>query len=74
MAVVAVNMPSRMQLRLVTGQNEHGENVYRTRSYGNIKAAATSEEIFAVANGLSSLQVNLLDLVRRVDNSDLMSE
>lgn len=58
---------SRMQLRLIVGQDTGGNPVYRTRSYSNVKPLASDDDVFAVGNALAELQVQELDELRRIN-------
>ncbi|WLR43166.1 DUF1659 domain-containing protein [Bacillus carboniphilus] len=59
------------QLRLIfeEGLDEQGKTVFSYKSYNNVKAEATAEQLFAVANKLVSLQTKPLFEVERNDSS-----
>ena len=44
MAVVSFPGPSRLQLRLLVGIEE-GKEIYRLRTFGNVKPAASDEDL-----------------------------
>lgn len=72
---VTVNpLSSRLQLRLVVGQDDQGNPVYRTRSYANVKATASDDAVFAVGSALAGLQQHDLEEVRRVNEFVLVEE
>ncbi len=73
MAVINLPSPSRLQLRLLVGIVE-GKEIFRLRTFGNVKPAATDEDLMDVAQALGALQIHELDAVRRVDQSDLVEE
>ena len=71
MAVTAVPINARLQLRLNTGLDENFNPVYRTRSYSNVKPSSDNTDLFELAGELGSLQVHTLEAVRRVDEVEL---
>ncbi len=74
MAVTAIPLTARLQLRLNTGLDENFNPVYRTRSYSNVKTSADNEDLFALAGEIAGLQEHTLDAVRRVDEYELEEE
>lgn len=60
---------SDSQLRLVfeTGVDAEGKMTYRNKNFNNIKVAATTDGLFAVAQGLVSLQQYPLSVIERND-------
>ncbi|RJX24923.1 MAG: DUF1659 domain-containing protein [Dethiobacter sp.] len=71
MAVTANPVGSRLQLRLVVGQDAGGNPVYRSRAYSNVKPQASDQNVFDVGNSLANLQQHDLDEVRRINESVL---
>ena len=71
MAVMILPGPSRLQLRLLVGVEE-GREIYRLRTFGNVKPDAEDEDIMEVAQALGALQVHEVNAVRRVDQADLV--
>ena len=65
---------SRMQLRLIVGQDIDGNPVYRTRSYNNVKPAASDDDVFAVGKSLADLQQHELGELRRINEYVLVEE
>ncbi len=74
MAVNAVPISARLQLRLNTGLDEDLNPIYRTRSYSNVKPGADNEDLFELAHEIGGLQVHTLEAVRRVDEVELEEE
>ena len=74
MAVTAIPVISRLQLRLNVGEDENFNPLYRTRSFANVKTDADNEDLFALASEISSLQIHPLNTVRRVDEYELEDE
>lgn len=71
MAINVIPVSARLQLRLNTGLDDNLNPVFRTRSYSNVKPTAGNENLMALAQEIGSLQVHLLDAVRRVDEVEL---
>jgi hypothetical protein len=67
MAVTANPLGSRMQLRLIVGQDAAGNPIYQSRSYSNVKPLASDDAVFAVGNALAGLQQHGLEEVRRIN-------
>ncbi len=73
MAVINLPSPSRLQLRLLVGIEE-GREIFRLRTFGNVKPDTTDEDFMEVAQALGGLQIHEVNAVRRVDQSDLVEE
>ncbi len=71
MSVQAIPFTSRLQLRLLLGY-ENGNPVLRTRTYSNVKTGADDGDVFGVAQQLVGLQVHDLEVVRRVNEVELI--
>ncbi len=71
MAVNAIPLTARLQLRLNTGLDANFNPIYRTRTFSNIKTSADNENLFALAEEIGGLQLHTLDAVRRVDEYEL---
>lgn len=74
MAISAVPLVSRLQLRLLLGYGEDGSPILRTRSYSNIKPSASDEDLYDTGRELAGLQEHSLELIRRVDEMELEEE
>ena len=74
MAVSAIPLTARLQLRLNTGLDESFNPISRTRTFSNIKTSADNEDLFELAEEISNLQLHTLDAVRRVDEYELEEE
>jgi hypothetical protein len=74
MAVSAIPLTARLQLRLNTGLDDNFNPIYRTRTFSNVKTAADNEDLFELAEEIGSLQLHTLDAVRRVDEYELEEE
>lgn len=74
MAVVKAPQSGKLILKVQTGVNATGNPVYRQRSFANIKAGAADSDVFAVAEGLASLQKNNLADIIRQDVNNLVNQ
>lgn len=74
MAVIANPLGSRLQLRLIVGQDGQGNPIYRTRSYSNVKPDASDEDVLAVGNALAGLQQHEVEELRRTNDFVLIEE
>ncbi len=72
MSVTAETLASRLQLRLIHGYDEHGDPIIRTRTFSNLKVDADVNGVYEVAQNLAGLQEHALDMVRRVDDVELV--
>ncbi len=71
MAVVAVPLQSRLQLRLNVGTDDQGNPILRTRTVSNVKPQAGHEALYLTGQELAALQIYTLEVIRRVDEMDL---
>ena len=71
MAVNAIPVSARLQLRLNTGLDENLNPVYRTRSYSNVKPSSANLDLFELAQEIGLLQVHTLEAVLRLDEVEL---
>ncbi|MDF2875430.1 MAG: hypothetical protein K0R22_2113 [Sporomusa sp.] len=70
MAVVKAPQSGKVVLKVQTGINATGSPVFKLRTYANVKSEAADSDIFAVAEGLGSLQQHtLVDIVRQDINN-----
>ncbi|WP_017728274.1 DUF1659 domain-containing protein [Halalkalibacterium ligniniphilum] len=47
---------SRLTLQFIVGTNEFGEDIVRNKSFNNVKATATDEQLQSIAQDLASIQ------------------
>ena len=74
MAVSAIPLTARLQLRLNTGLDDNFNQIFRTRTFSNVKTNANNVDLFELAEEIGSLQLHTLDAVRRVDEYELEEE
>ncbi len=72
MAVSKVPGNSVLRLELRVGVGEGDNPVYRNKSLGNVKSAASDQDMFDVANALADLQEYPLEGISRTDNAQLV--
>jgi hypothetical protein len=68
---MATAMISDSQLRLVfdMGVDAEGKPVYKNKNFSNIKTTATTDGLFAVAQGLAGLQQYPVTSIERNDKN-----
>lgn len=71
MAITVIKNPSTLKMTLSCGTDNSGKEIRKTKSFGNVKATASDDAIYEVANSLASLQEHTLTDIYRVDNSTL---
>ncbi|SHE66607.1 DUF1659 domain-containing protein [Desulforamulus putei] len=74
MAVVKQPFSCSMKLRYQKGVNASGDPVYVNRTYARVKLTATDQDLYDVAQAISSLQDNALLAVYRVDDGELINQ
>lgn len=74
---MADSILQRSTLRIVLEQDVDemtGESKTKLKSFNNISAEATSDQLYAVGTALASLQEYPLMAVERADNSELVED
>ncbi|MFZ7133063.1 MAG: DUF1659 domain-containing protein [Eubacteriales bacterium] len=66
MAIEANTLSTRMQLKLVDGVDDQGNDIIRTKTYSNVNADATDEDFYDIAEAISALQTKNLAGVHKV--------
>ncbi len=72
MAVVSQARESKMKIKYVDGLDVEGNNIIRTKTYSNIKAAAVDEDVYGVADAMMGLQTKVVEEIARVDEEELV--
>ncbi|MBC3901446.1 DUF1659 domain-containing protein [Acetobacterium malicum] len=67
--VLATKMVTRLNCGLV-----NGKEVFKTKTYSNLKADATIDSIHAIATTICSLQVPTLEEVQRTQTSLIIND
>jgi hypothetical protein len=68
----AIMTSSKLLVSYETGLNEKGEPIFRTKTYPSVKEEVTADQLYQVAQALSSLSNDPLSGVKRNDVSELM--
>lgn len=71
MAVSAIFLAKRLEMRLNTGLDEDFNPILKTRSWAGIKSTATDANLFALADEIGSLQLHTVDAIRTVTQHEL---
>jgi len=74
MPVISTVTDSRVRFTVKTGVDINGKDVLKTRSYGNLKPAATDEKAYNLAATLSGLQKHTLMNISRTNQAALEEE
>jgi len=67
----AILYDSKLRLSFETGMNEKGEPVYKSKTIGNVKNAATANELYQFALAIGVLSNDPLATIVRIDSSDI---
>ena len=73
MAVNRVPQGSRMIISIQNGVNAGGEPKYLQRTYRNVKAGAVDADVYAVAQGMATLQKYPMAGISRWDEGNLVN-
>ena len=73
MAVNRVPQGSRMIISIENGVNAGGQPKYFQRTYKNVKAGAVDADVYAVAQGMASLQKYPITGISRFDEGNLVN-
>ena len=71
MAVSETIYASSLKLKFDCGLNDDGKTVIKSRTYSNVKADATSQDVFDVARALVDLQIHDNMEILKQDNTVL---
>ncbi|HLR09069.1 MAG TPA: DUF1659 domain-containing protein [Bacillota bacterium] len=72
---VADKKSSSLRLVLYDGDDiETGKPIYKTKSFSNVKTAATADQLYAIAQAVAELQERSLYNVERRDTADIREE
>ncbi|MGL5753848.1 MAG: DUF1659 domain-containing protein [Paraclostridium sp.] len=71
MAVSETKNPSALKIKLDCGLNDNGKTIVKSRTFSNVAANATSQNILDVANALLGLQIHDALEILKQDNTIL---
>lgn len=67
----AILFDSKLRLSFETGLNDKGEPVFKSKTIGNVKRAATADELYLFAQAIAGLSSDPLSTIVRMDSSDI---
>lgn len=62
---------TKLRMTFETGMDEKGKPIYKAKTLNNIKKEATTDQLFQVAQALSSLSNDSLFKIERNDTTDI---
>ncbi|WNS77670.1 DUF1659 domain-containing protein [Bacillus sp. DTU_2020_1000418_1_SI_GHA_SEK_038] len=68
----ALMIETRLRLTFETGVNEKGDPIFKSKTFGNVKKAATAEQLFQAATAIASLSQDSLSTIVRNDSFDIL--
>jgi Protein of unknown function (DUF1659) len=68
----AIMTSSKLLVSYETELNEKGKPIFRTKTYSSVKEEVTADQLYQVAQALSSLSNDPLSGVKRNDVSELV--
>lgn len=71
MTIVSTKNPSGLKLKFDCGKGENGKSIVKTKTYSNVKASATVEDVYEVGASLASLQEHTLVEVFKIDSTSI---
>ena len=71
MAIMAVKNPSTLKIKFNHGSDNNGKAIIRSKSFSNVKADASDDNLYAVTKALVALQDHDLYDVLKIDNTAL---
>lgn len=71
MAVSETKNASSLKLKMDCGLDDDGKSIIRSRTYSNVKASATSQDVLDVAKALVELQIHDALEILKQDNTVL---
>lgn len=73
MAVQVTKLKSDLVMRVITGQDEAGNDVLRTKTFSKVKVDAVDQDVFDIAKAIEGVLADPVFEVKRVD-ADLLEE
>lgn len=67
----AILFDSKLRLNFDVGMNEKGEPIFKSKTIGNVKRAATADELYQFAQAIATLSSDPLSTIVRTDSSDI---
>lgn len=74
MAIVANKLSTTLQLKVKTGTDERGNDVFQTQSYRRVKTGAADGDIYSVAQAIGSLESTPVASIMKADSYELVNQ
>lgn len=74
MPVVPNQADSKLKLVFNAGVDENNKNIIKSKTYSNVKAAVTNEDLYSLGVAISDLQSYSLLNVERYEEYELINE
>lgn len=74
MAIVATELEGKVKVTLNAGNDGEGNAIIKSKTFSRVKSDATDENIYAVANGIASLQEYPVNSIRKLEEYDLIEQ
>ena len=71
MPVNVTPLDSKLKITFSLGPDSNGKEMTKIKTYGSIKAAATDEDVYQVADILTSLQSNDVLRIGRLEEKEM---
>lgn len=71
MAVTAIKNPSGLKMRFDCGKDDNGKAIRKTKTYSNLRADATAQDVYEVGAMIASLQDHALIEIAKLDNTTI---
>jgi hypothetical protein len=59
MAIVSTKNPSELKLKFDCGKGENGKSILKTKTYSNVRANATVEDVYEAVASLATIIANV---------------
>ncbi len=73
MAIEKYAYGAKLQLKLFVGLDGDGKEIFRTKTYSNVKPSAEDQAVYDVANTLADLQEHEVEEIHRVEDVILLN-
>ncbi|EYE87095.1 hypothetical protein Q428_15380 [Fervidicella metallireducens AeB] len=74
MAVNSVRLTSALVMKVKTGVDGKGNDIFKSITFKRVKPGAVKEDVFAVAQGIASILAVPVSSVQRQDLDELINE
>ncbi|MGD9569358.1 MAG: DUF1659 domain-containing protein [Sedimentibacter sp.] len=74
MAVIANQADSKLKMVFNAGLDENNKDIIKNKTYSNVKAAVTNENLYNLGVAISNLQSYSLMNIKRYEEYELLNE